>query len=99
MPRLVEPTLSRLQFTGCRVTVALCLSTGACEFRLLAARFGKLSLEVLDPALQEPLLLGNAGKLPLGSLERARSRFHVGFSRLDCLGSAARLSGRILPGP
>jgi hypothetical protein len=82
----------------CRVAFVLRLSTRACEFRILAACFGKLSLEMPDPPLQELLLLSNAGKLPLGSLERAGSRFHVGFGRLDSLGSAARLSGRILLG-
>jgi len=83
---------------GCRVTLALRLSAGTRQFRILAACFGKLPLKMLHPAPQEPLLLSDAGKLSLGSLERAGCRFHVGFSRLDNLGSAARLSGRILLG-
>ena len=97
-PGLVESALSRLEFAGCRVPLALRLRTRARELRILAPSFGKLSLEMLDPALQEPLLLSDAGKLALGSLERASCRCHVGFSRLDNLGSSARLSGRILVG-
>ena len=89
-PGSIEPAVSCLEFAGCRGTLALRLRTGVCEFCILPARFGKLSLEMLDPASQEPLLVSNTRKLPLGSLERAGSRFDVGFGRLDSLGSAQR---------
>jgi len=88
-PRLIEPSVSCLEFAGSRVTLALRFRGSAGEFRVLAVRPAELSLEMLDPPSQELPLLGNASKLLLGSLNRAASSFHVGFGCLHCLGSAA----------